>query len=501
MNYELETRNSKYILSLDQGTSSSRAILFDEQARIVGIAQKETVQLYPRADWVEQDAEQIWANQLQVAKEVMQQSGVSAKQIAAIGITNQRETVVVWDKQTGKPIYNAIIWQDQRGIQACETLREEGWEDYIRNNTGLVIDSYFSATKLQWILHHVEGARAKAEPGDLLFGTIDSFLMWKLSGGVLHISDVSNASRTMLFNIKEKCWDKKLMTLFQIPEAMLPTVVDSAAVYGETCMGLFEDAQIPLCAMIGDQQAALFGQACFEEGSAKNTYGTGCFMLMNTGTTPVMSHHGLLTTIAWGINGRMEYALEGSVFVAGAVVKWLRDGLQLIHTVDETEAMALEAAATHGLYFVPAFTGLGAPYWDMNAKGIITGITLATEKKHIVRAALESMAYQTKDVLNAMQHDSGIKLKELNVDGGATANNFLMQFQADMLDVAVKRPQVIETTALGAAFLAGLAIGLWTKEQLTALRSVERTFEPNMEAAQRETLYEGWRKAVTQARF
>jgi len=491
----------KYILALDQGTTSSRAVLFASNAAVVGIEQKETAQLYPQAGWVEQNAVEIWNNQLEVARNVLKHNDISASQIAAIGITNQRETTVVWDKTTGQPIYNAVIWQDKRTIAQCEQLRGKGWSDVVRSKTGLVIDSYFSATKLQWILKHVEGAKAKAENGELLFGTIDTWLMWKLSGGKLHITDVSNASRTMLYNIKKLCWDKELLQLFEIPASMLPQVVDSSAVYGNTAPEVFDGANIPLAAMAGDQQAALFGQACFDSGTAKNTYGTGCFMLMNTGNKPVLSDHGLLTTIAWRINGKTQYALEGSVFMAGAVIKWLRDSLQLIDNAPETEQIAIDAGDNKGVYFVPAFAGLGAPYWDMNAKGLITGLTLAAEKKHIVRAALESMAYQTKDVLNAMQRDSGIILKELNVDGGASANNFLMQFQADILNVKVNRPINIESTATGAAFLAGLAIGFWTKEQLPALHLLDRTFQPQKNAATREGLYKAWQNAIEKARM
>ncbi len=491
----------KYILALDQGTTSSRAVLFASNAAVVGIEQKETAQLYPQAGWVEQNAVDIWNNQLEVARNVLKHNNISASQIAAIGITNQRETTVVWDKNTGQPVYNAIIWQDKRTIARCEQLRGQGWSDVVRSKTGLVIDSYFSATKLQWILEHVEGAKAKADNGQLLFGTIDTWLMWKLSGGKLHITDVSNASRTMLFNIDKLCWDEELLQLFEIPASMLPRVVDSSAIYGNTDQGVFDGANIPLAAMAGDQQAALFGQACFDEGTAKNTYGTGCFMLMNTGSKAVVSAHGLLTTIAWSINGKTQYALEGSVFMAGAVIKWLRDGMQLIDNAPETEQIAIDAGDNKGVYFVPAFAGLGAPYWDMNAKGLISGLTLATEKKHLVRAALESMAYQTKDVLNAMQRDSGITLKELNVDGGAAANNFLMQFQADILDVKVNRPVNIESTATGAAFLAGLAVGFWTEEQLPALHSLEQTFNPQIDATSREGLYKAWQNAVQRARM
>ena len=492
--------NKKYILSLDQGTTSSRAVLFDEHAEVVRIAQKESAQIYPHPGWVEQDAEEIWKNQLEVAREVIKKCGISAGDIAAIGITNQRETTVVWDKNTGKPVYNAIIWQDKRTAEFCRQLHDKGWSAYISENTGLVIDSYFSASKLHWILNQTEGTKAKAEAGDLLFGTIDTYLIWKLSGGKLHITDYSNASRTMLYNIRELNWDKKLCGLFEIPECMLPEVVDSSGNHGFTAKEIFGGAEIPVCGIAGDQQAALFGQACFNEGEVKNTYGTGCFLLMNTGTKPVKSENGLLTTIAWGINKKVEYAIEGSVFIAGAVIKWLRDNLKMINTAVETEALAMEAENNAGVYFVPAFAGLGAPYWDMNARGIVTGLTLATEKKHIVRAALESMAFQTKDVVSAMQLDSGISLKVMNVDGGAAANNFLMQFQSDMLGVPVVRPSSIESTALGAAFLAGLAVNLWTKEDLTKLRKPDRIFNAKMETNLRIELYKGWQHAVKQAR-
>ena len=490
----------KYILSLDQGTTSSRAVLFDEHANIIGISQKETKQSYPVPGWVEQDAEEIWQNQREVARDVMDDNGISPQEIEAIGITNQRETTVVWDKKTGKPIYKAIIWQDKRTADFCKKIAGNGWTEYINENTGLIIDAYFSATKLHWILENVSGAREKAQKGEFLFGTIDTYLAWKLSGGKLHITDYSNASRTMLYNIKECCWDVKLCKLFDIPKVMLPKVVDSSCLYGTTEANVFSGIEIPIGGIAGDQQAALFGQACFDKGSVKNTYGTGCFMLMNTGKKLVRSKNGLLTTIAWGIGGETEYALEGSVFIAGAVVKWLRDNLKIITSAKETEQIAVEAGSNKGVYFVPAFAGLGAPYWDMDAKGIITGLTLATDKNHIIRAALESMAYQTKDVVNAMQQDSGIKLKIMNVDGGAAVNNFLMQFQADMLGVPVIRPANIESTALGAAFLAGIAVGFWKKEDLSELRKCDKIFKPIMKANESELLYCKWKNAVSRAR-
>ncbi len=492
---------AKYILSLDQGTTSSRAVLIDENADVVGIEQKETAQIYPQPGWVEQDAMEIWENQLQVAREVIKKYTPPADQILAIGITNQRETTVVWDKHSGKPVYNAIIWQDKRTSDFCKQIRDDGWADYISENTGLIIDSYFSASKLHWILNNVPGSKEKAHNGELLFGTIDTYLAWKLSGGKLHITDYSNASRTMLFNIRQLCWDKKLCELFGVPLCMLPEVVDSSGVYGYTDAAVFDGAKIPIAGIAGDQQAALFGQTCFEEGMVKNTYGTGCFLLMNTGTKPVRSQNGLLTTIAWGIDKKVEYAIEGSVFIAGAVIKWLRDNIRMIGSAAESESYALNAEGNGGVYFVPAFSGLGAPYWDMDAKGVISGLTLSSQKKHIIRAALEAMAFQTKDVVNAMQLDSGISLKVMNVDGGASSNNFLMAFQAGILGVAVVRPANIESTALGAAFLAGLAVQLWSKEQLTQLRKPDKVFEPVMAKNESDQLYEAWQHAVKQARI
>ncbi|MCK9611544.1 MAG: glycerol kinase GlpK [Bacteroidales bacterium] len=492
----------KYILSLDQGTTSSRAVLFDKQAKIAGISQIETKQIFPFPGWVEQNAEEIWQNQWQAARDVMNSLNVASSDIAAIGITNQRETTVVWNKKTGKPVCNAIIWQDKRTSEVCKKLREEGWTDYIQENTGLVIDSYFSATKLHWILNNISGVKEKAKNGDLLFGTIDTYLAWKLSGEKLHITDYSNASRTMLFNIKSLCWDKKLCELFGIPECMLPEVVDSSKLYGHTDATVFDGISIPLSGIAGDQQAALFGQNCLEKGMIKNTYGTGCFLLMNSGEKPVRSKQGLLSTIAWGIDGKISYALEGSVFIAGAVIKWMRDNLGIISAAAETEKIALEAENNHGVYFVPAFAGLGAPYWDMDARGIITGLTLSSEKKHIIRAGLEAMAFQTKDVVNAMQIDSGIEdLKIMNVDGGAAANNFLLQFQADILDVTVVRPVSIESTALGAAFLAGVAIDYWDKNQLSLLKETDRIFKPEIDKFKREFLYNEWKKAVNKSRL
>ncbi len=491
----------KYILAIDQGTTSSRAVLFDNKATIVGISQKETRQILPMPGWVEQSPEEMWKNQYEAALNVLHENNLTPNDILAIGITNQRETVIVWDKKTGKPVYNAIIWQDKRTAHQCQELKAQGWDKYIHKTTGLIIDPYFSATKLQWILDNVKGARQKAEKGDLLFGTLDTFLVWRLSGGKLHITDYSNASRTMLFDINQCCWDKKLLELFQIPSCMLPALVESSSVYGSTDKSLFNGITIPLGSMIGDQQSALFGQLAHEPGTAKNTYGTGCFLLMNTGDKTIISNKGLVSTIAWKLGGKVEYALEGSVFIAGAVMKWLRDSLKLIKDVQQTEAMALEAGDNQGIYFVPAFSGLGAPYWDSHAKGMISGLTLSADKNHIVRAALESMAYQTKDILDIMQHDSGIILKELNVDGGASANNFLMQFQSDMLNVKVNRPAMIESTALGAALLAGMAAGLWKKKDLKKLKLSDTVFLPTSDKATRARLYKGWKNAVERSRL
>jgi glycerol kinase len=489
----------KYILTFDQGTSSSRAVLFDENAAIVGISQKETRQILPKPGWVEQSPDEIWNNQYDAAISVLKDNHFSASDVLAIGITNQRETTLVWDKISGKPVYNAIIWQDKRTAEFCSKLKDKGWSDYIQQTTGLIIDPYFSATKLNWILDNVENARDKAEKGELIFGTIDTFLVWKLTGG-LHITDHSNASRTMLFDINKCCWDRKLLELFHIPLSMLPEVVESSAIYGTTIPYLFNGCPIPVASLIGDQQSALFGQLAHEAGTAKNTYGTGCFLLMNTSEKLIFSKNGLLTTIAWKINGKLEYALEGSIFIAGAVMKWLRDNLNLIDDVQKSEAIALEANDNNGIYFVPAFSGLGAPYWDSQVKGIISGLTLSATKNHIIRAALESMAYQTKDVLDIMHHDSGIILKELNVDGGASSNNFLMQFQSDLLNVNVNRPEMIESTALGAALLAGLAVGAWSKELFDHLKLNCNVFKPSMSKTRVINYYNGWQKAVRRAR-
>ncbi len=486
--------NKKYILALDQGTTSSRAILFDKDCNIKNVAQKEFQQIFPQSGWVEHDPMEIWQTQMDTAREVIKSAGICINEIAAIGITNQRETTVVWDKKTGKPVYNAIVWQDRRTASICDALKKKGLEKYVKENTGLVIDAYFSGTKIKWILDNVKGARQKAEKGELLFGTIDTWLLWNLTGGKVHVTDYSNASRTLVYNIVKKEWDKKLLKELGIPESMLPKVKDSSCVYGET--KLFDNIAIPVAGIAGDQQAALFGQHCFEPGMAKNTYGTGCFMLMNTGSKMVKSKNGLLTTISWGINGKVEYALEGSIFIAGAAIQWLRDGLKILDSAPDSEYYAMKVKDTEGVYVVPAFAGLGAPYWDMYARGAIFGLTRGSSKSHIIRATLESLAYQTRDVLSAMEIDSNVKLKELNVDGGACANNLLMQFQADILGVKVNRPKVIETTALGAALLAGLAVGFYQKDKLAKSKKPDAVFTPTMEKAKREKLYKGWQKAV-----
>lgn len=486
----------KYILALDQGTTSSRAILFNKAGEIVAVAQKEFTQIYPKAGWVEHDAMEIWGTQSGVAREVLEKSDIKPAEVAAIGITNQRETTVVWDKTTGKPVYNAIVWQDRRTAEICDDLKERGLEAYIKESTGLVVDAYFSGTKVKWILDNVEGAREKAEQGDLLFGTIDSWLIWKLTGGKQHLTDYSNASRTLLYNIKKLEWDQKLLDELNIPRSVLPEVKPSSYVYGVTDPQTFGGAEIPIAGVAGDQQSALFGQTCFDSGMAKNTYGTGCFMLMNTGEEAVTSHSGLLTTIAWGIDGKVEYALEGSIFIAGAAIQWLRDGLKILDSAPDSEYYAGKVEDTDGVYVVPAFAGLGAPYWDMYARGAIFGLTRGTKKEHIVRATLDSLAYQTKDVLSAMEKDSGITLKSLRVDGGAVANNVLMQFQSDILGVQVERPAVTETTALGAAYLSGLAVGFWNKEDILNNSALDKVFEPYMEEEKRSKLYKKWQKAV-----
>ncbi len=486
----------KYVMSLDAGTTSNRAIIFDQDSNIIAVAQKEFTQIFPKAGWVEHDADEIWSTQIEVMKQVVQQSGISASEIAAIGITNQRETTVVWEKATGRPVYNAIVWQSRQTMDICNNLKAKGLEAEFKQKTGLVVDAYFSGTKVNWILDNVEGARAKAEKGELLFGTIDTWLIWKLTSGKVHVTDYSNASRTLMYNIRELKWDAKLLEYLTVPASMLPAVKSSSEVYGMTDPAVF-DAAVPISGAAGDQQAALFGQTCFKPGMAKNTYGTGCFMLMNTGDKVYESKNGLLTTIAWGLDGKVDYALEGSIFVAGSAVQWLRDGLKLIEAAPDSEYVAKKVKDADGVYVVPAFVGLGAPYWDMKARGAIFGLTRGTSKSHVVRATLDSMAYQTKDVLSAMEADSNIKLQALKVDGGAVANNLLMQFQADILGVPVDRPKITETTALGAAYLAGLAVGVWkTKEDLVSTWQLDNRFVPSMDAEQSAKLYKGWQKAV-----
>jgi glycerol kinase len=487
---------AKYIMALDQGTTSSRAIIFDQNGLIKGVTNREFTQIYPKPGWVEHDAMEIWDSQIGVAKEVLSKCGLSVDDIAAIGITNQRETTVVWDKNTGKPVYNAIVWQCRRTAPICDDLKNRGLADKIREKTGLVVDAYFSGTKVKWILDNVEGAREKAEKGELLFGNIDTWLIWNLTGGKVHVTDYSNASRTMLFNIHELDWDDEILKELDVPRAMLPKAMPSSHVYGYTTTEVF-GGEVPIAGDAGDQQAALFGQACYSPGMAKNTYGTGCFMLMNTGEKAIASDSGLVTTIAWGVDGKVEYALEGSIFIAGAVVQWLRDELRVLDNAAQSEELATKVDDNNGVYLVPAFVGLGAPYWDMYARGTIVGLTRGAKREHIVRAALESICYQTRDVLEAMQKDSGINLKSLKVDGGAVANNFLMQFQSDILGVPVDRPKVIETTALGAAYLAGLAVGYWKdKDEISAKWQIDNTFKPEMETDKRDGLYKGWKKAV-----
>lgn len=483
-------------MALDQGTTSSRAILFDAKANIVAIAQREFTQIFPKPGWVEHHPEEIWQTQLDVAREVIAKANILPNDVIAIGITNQRETALIWDKTTGKPIYNAIVWQDRRTASICDTMKADGLTDYVRNNTGLVIDAYFSGTKIKWILDNVEGARKKAEEGSLAFGTVDTWLIWKLTKGAQHVTDYSNASRTLIYNIKTLCWDEKLLNYFDIPKSMLPEVKPSSGIYGYTVPDLFFGVSIPIAGVAGDQQSALFGQCCFDTGTAKNTYGTGCFMLMNTGSDMVVSKSGLLTTIAWGINGEITYALEGSVFIAGAAIQWLRDGLKIIDSAQDSEFYAMKVGNTGGVYVVPAFAGLGAPYWDMYARGAIFGLTRGSSKTHIIRATLESLAFQTSDVLEAMELDSGIKLKSLKVDGGASANNLLMQFQANILNVEVERPTIIETTALGAAYLAGIAVGFYDINNISSNRLIQNTFIPAMEIALQKKLIAGWKKAV-----
>jgi glycerol kinase len=492
--------NQQYVLALDQGTTSSRAIVFDHKGQIRSVAQKEFTQIFPQPGWVEHDPNEIWSSQAGVAAEAIAKMNISAQNIAAIGITNQRETTIVWNRQTGEPVYNAIVWQDRRTAAFCDHLKNEGLTDLIRSKTGLIIDAYFSASKINWILHHVEGAKELAAAGKLAFGTVDSWLVWKFTGGKVHVTDVTNASRTMLYNIRTLEWDEELLQIFDIPRSMLPEVKESSEVYGETAGAIFA-ARIPIAGIAGDQQAALFGQMCTDTGMVKNTYGTGCFMLMNIGETFIESKNNLLTTIAWKINGKVDYAFEGSIFIGGAVVQWLRDGLGIIRSSAEVEQLAIEVDNTGGVYFVPAFAGLGAPYWDPEARGTIVGLTRGTTSAHIARAAIESIAYQTVDVLKAMEADAGLPIKELRVDGDATANNLLMQFQADLLGCKVIRPQIVETTALGAGYLAGLAVGYWkNQEEIQGQWQSERDFTPNAEDVKVEKSMAGWKRAVSAAR-
>ena len=490
---------AKYVMALDSGTTSNRCILFDESGRIRSVAQKEFIQHFPKPGWVEHDAGEIWSTQLSVAREAMNQIEATAEDIAAIGITNQRETTIVWDKNTGQPVYHAIVWQCRRTSEYCDSLKAKGLEEKFRQKTGLVIDAYFSATKVKWILDNVEGARERAEKGELLFGTVETWLIWKLTKGAVHVTDYSNASRTMLFNINTLQWDEEILKELDIPASMLPEAKPSSCIYGKT-ESSFLGGEIPIAGAAGDQQAALFGQTCFEPGEAKNTYGTGCFMLMNTGEKPVFSDNGLVTTIAWGLDGKVHYALEGSIFVAGAAIQWLRDELKIIDSSPDSEYMAQKVPDTNGCYVVPAFTGLGAPYWDQYARGTIVGITRGVNKYHIIRATLESLAYQVNDVLVAMEADSGIRLAALKVDGGASANNFLMQTQADIIQAPVNRPQCVETTAMGAAYLAGLAVGYWSdKEEVIKNWAIDQIFEPKISEEERKKKLKGWKKAVKYA--
>ena len=487
---------SKYVMALDAGTTSNRCILFDREGTIRSMAQKEFTQIFPQPGWVEHDANEIWATQLGVAVEAMGKVGAKAGDIAAIGITNQRETTIVWDRVTGEPVYNAIVWQCRRTSRFCDELKERGLTDWLRERTGLVIDAYFSATKLKWILDNVPHARKRAERGELLFGTVETWLIWKLTGGRVHVTDYSNAARTMLFNINTLTWDQEILDLLDIPASLLPTPVPSSQIYGETDPSFF-GRPIPIAGAAGDQQAALFGQTCFEPGQAKNTYGTGCFLLMNTGERPVFSQNGLVTTIAWGLDGKVDYALEGSIFVAGAAIQWLRDELRLIDSAADSEYLAGKVPDTNGCYVVPAFTGLGAPHWDQYARGAIVGLTRGVNKNHIIRATLASIAYQTYDVIAAMEADSGIRLYNLKVDGGASANNLLMQMQSDIIQSTVSRPKCVETTALGAAYLAGLAVGYWSsREDVVRNWAIDRTFTPSIPSAARDEMVRGWERAV-----
>jgi glycerol kinase len=491
----------KFIMALDQGTTSSRAVIFNKRGRIVGIAGREFRQIYPRAGWVEHDPLDIWRTQKETAQRALGKAGISSSQIAAVGITNQRETTLVWDRQTGRPFHRAIVWQCRRTAERCSQIQKTPFARKIRQKTGLVVDAYFSGTKLEWLLANAKGARRAAEKGEAVFGTVDTWLAYRLSGKKLEVTDYSNASRTMLFNIHRLSWDREILNFFSIPEKILPAVGPSSWVFGTTAAEEFWGAEVPIAGVVGDQQGALFGQTCFRMGQSKNTYGTGCFLLMNTGEKPVPSKNHLLTTIAWGIGSKVEYALEGSIFIGGAVVQWLRDGVKILSRASESEGLAKSLRSNEGIYFVPAFVGLGAPYWDMYARGSIFGITRGTTRAHLVRAALESIAYQTRDVLECMEADGGIKLKELRVDGGAVANDFLMQFQADILGVPVIVPQTPETTALGAAYLAGLAVGFWKdREEIAKQTKIRKRYLPAMSQRERETLYRGWKRAVERAR-
>lgn len=489
----------KYIIALDQGTTSSRAVIFNKKGEIVTVAQKEFNQIYPKSGWVEHDPMEIWGCQSGVMREAIETASIDPKDIAAIGVTNQRETTIVWDKNTGMPIYNAIVWQCRRTSEICDELKHKNLEESIRDKTGLIIDAYFSATKIKWILDNVKGAKEKATRGELLFGTVDSWLIWKLTDKQVHVTDYSNASRTMMFNINTLKWDEDILRELDIPMSMLPEVKPSSCIYGYTKKQILGES-IPISGCAGDQQSALFGQTCFEEGSAKNTYGTGCFLLMNTGDKLVKSKNGLLTTIAWGIDNKITYALEGSIFMGGASIQWLRDELRMLKTAADSEEYATKVEDTNGVYVVPAFTGLGAPYWDMYARGTILGLSRGSKKEHLIRATLESIAYQTKDVLSAMEEDGNIALKHLKVDGGASKNNFLMQFQSDILNVKIDRPKIVETTALGAAYLAGLAVGFYDNlDEIKARYIVDNNFSPNMEEEKRVKLYKGWKKSVSRA--
>ncbi|MGL5977665.1 MAG: glycerol kinase GlpK [Erysipelotrichaceae bacterium] len=487
----------QFIMSIDQGTTSTRAILYNSELQQVAMAQHEITQLFPEPGWVEQDANEIWLSVLAVLAECLQKARVKPEQVKGIGITNQRETTVVWDKETGMPVYNAIVWQSRQSSELCDLWKAKGYDSLVQAKTGLRIDAYFSASKIKWMLDHVDGVKEQADAGNLLFGTIDTWLLWKLSGGVVHATDYSNASRTMLYNIYDLCWDPSLLEMFEIPLAMLPQVKDSSCVFGTTAPYHFFGREVPICGIAGDQQAALFGQMCWDPGMAKNTYGTGCFLLMNTGTAPIRSQNNLLTTLAWGLDGKISYALEGSIFVAGSAIQWLRDGLKLIDKAEDSELFAQRVDSSDGVYVVPAFVGLGAPYWDDKARGSIFGITRGTTKEHLIRATLESLDYQTKDVLHAMEEDSGINLCSLRVDGGAVKNNVLMQFQADILGVSVERPKNPETTALGAAMLAGLACGMFSSvAEIENKVVLERVFQPQMEPSLRDALYDGWLRAI-----